>query len=77
MPLVKQRSRGDNVKVFRPVGSRYSEGRHGILMQAISKAQVNFMHEFGEMPKQEDTIYEIIGATADWVVNLFEIKDNT
>lgn len=77
MPLIKRRSRGDNVKVFRPVGSRYSKARHQILMQAISMAQVNFMHEFGEMPRQEETIYEILGVTADWVVNLFEIKDPT
>lgn len=73
MPIFKTRSAYR--KVYRPHGSRYSDGRGATPFTAISMAWGNFFAEFGENPRQEETFIEVMGVTGDWVVTLFEIKE--
>lgn len=72
MPILK--SRNQHIKVYRPNGTRYAQGRSMNMQEALQQAQQQFLQEFGYAPRQDETVIEIIGVTADWIVDLFEVK---
>jgi len=74
MPIFKNRSQ--HVKVFRPGGLRYAEGRAITVNYAIASALANFYMEFGEVPKQSYTVFEVIGTTGQWIAQVFEVKED-
>lgn len=71
MPVLRRRY--DNVLMFRPNGTRYSEGKHDDMDVALGAAWDKFVAEFGEVPVQERTIIEVLGVTGAWDVTLFEL----
>jgi hypothetical protein len=71
MPLTT--NRGDHIRVFRPKGSKYARARDPVISVAIAHAMANFILEFGYVPKQEDSVIEILGTTGDWTVDFFEV----
>lgn len=73
MPVLH--SRHDHVKVYRPSGALYANGRAMELRAAMDKAWYNFVAEFGRMPVQERTVAEVIGVTAAWDVTVFELPE--
>jgi hypothetical protein len=73
MPLLK--SKHDYAKVYRPKGTRYAQGRGSTTAEAIAEARTAFCREFGSQPRQDQTVFEVIGVTASWVCDLFEIKE--
>lgn len=75
MPLFKTRSRSGYIKVYRPNGSRYAEGRDPVVATAIMKATLAFVDEFKQFPRQDETLVEILGVTGDWVATIFELKE--
>lgn len=74
MPLFKNRA--SHVKFYRPNGMRYANGKtEKELSRAIASAAAEFFYEFGEMPKQEETTFEILGVTAGWAATILETKE--
>lgn len=73
MPVVK--GKYQYTKVFRPPGTQYGQARDASVATAISRAGSKFYAEFGYVPKQEETVIEVIGVTGDWVVDYFEVRD--
>jgi len=74
MPLFKNRSQ--HTKVYRPDGTRFARGTtQKELSRALASAAAEFFYEFGEMPKQEETSFEILGVTAGWSAAIFEVKE--
>lgn len=73
MPIIK--SKYQHVKVYRPAGTRYGQGRDFNLRMAMNLAKKSFMDEFGHEPRQEDTVFECIGVTGAWVVDMFELRE--
>jgi hypothetical protein len=67
--------RHDHMKVFRPNGTRYAEGRHADATDAVIAAFAAWEKEFGAMPRQEQTFIEVMGVTAQWVAVVMEIEE--
>lgn len=62
-------SKYNHVKVYRPTGTRYGEGRHVVLNNAIALAIGAFAIEFGYVPKQDVVVIDIVGSVAEWHVH--------
>jgi hypothetical protein len=73
MPKIKNRY--DYIKVYRPNGLLFAEGKHKDLVDAIVLAEDNFHKEFGRYTTQTKTFMEILGVTGQWCVTIFEIED--
>lgn len=73
MPVISRRY--DHVKVYRPNGTRYGQARDIDLRMAMMAAKKSFMDEFGYEPEQEHIVWEIVGVTAQWCVDFFEVID--
>lgn len=74
MPLFKNRS--SYVKLYRPNGARYANGQTmKELSRALASAAAEFFYEFGEIPKQEETSFEVIGVTGGWAATILETKE--
>jgi len=42
---------------------------------AVDGARIMFYQEFGYVPRNEDTIIDIMGTTGQWTATFMEIKD--
>jgi hypothetical protein len=56
---------------------RYAEGRDTDLRMAMNVAKKSFMDQFGYEPEQDETVFECIGVTGGWVVDIYELKEDT
>jgi len=73
MPFLK--SRYDYIKIYRPRGSRFAHGgTHATPEIAVALAMVKFHTEFGERPRDDQTIIEVVGVTGGYAATVFEIK---
>jgi hypothetical protein len=73
MPVIK--GRYDFVKVYRPRGTKYSEGRDCNLNVAMSLAKKAFLDEFGYEPPNRHVIIEVVGsASFGWQVSFFDLS---
>ncbi len=72
MPIFKNLSK--HIKVRRPNNSRYAEGAGKDAFSALLEAQSNFQIEFGQLPKQEEIVIEIVGTSYRYTCQIFEIK---
>jgi len=61
------------VKVYRPDGTKYSEGQGSNMYEAISIAQTNFVKEFQLVPSRDVTVIEAVGTSLGWKVTLLEL----
>ena len=73
MPLTKNKY--DYIKVYRPTGIKYGQGRHSNIVQAMIEARTSFIKEFGYEPISENVVVEIVGVTGLWIANFFEVKE--
>jgi hypothetical protein len=74
MTMPRTKNKYQFVKVFRPNGTPYGQGRGNNITDAIMRATSSFINEFGYLPKTEDIIIECFGCTGGFVVDYFEVK---
>lgn len=74
MPTIKHpNKRQEFVRVYRPHGTKYVQIRNGDLIDGIQKAQFAFVREFGYAPRQDKTVFEVLGVTGDWCIDMYEV----
>lgn len=66
---------GTPVALYRPRGTKYARGRGEWVSVAVRHALEAFAKEHGYWPPQAETYIEIMGVTADWVADVFHIKE--
>lgn len=74
MPIRK--ARHNHVKVFRPIGMRYANGKTcGTVLAAVIDAQRAFFQEFSSLPRDMHTIIEVVGVTGGYGASVLEVKE--
>lgn len=86
MPILKDRRKGDFVKVYRPNGSRLGRGEYEYQngdrtsmsfwsMVAIERAFQAFLEEFGHMPKRDTAVIEVVFTSYQCIATVYELKE--
>lgn len=73
MPVLDNKHK--NVKVYRPGGTRWAEGRARSWGDAIAWAYFAFQREFDYVPSQRHVVIEVIGTSSDFIAQVFEVRD--
>lgn len=73
--MPRSRNKHSHVKVYRPNGMRYSEGKSSDMHQAIQEAWDAFYEEFGEGVQRRHLVIEIVGGLSGYHARLMEVLD--